>query len=199
MQNYVKKSLEELVEEMRKIHSDFKVIDIERVVVAEWVRWKCTFGCKAYGKHLNCPPFVPPVEETRKLLKCYSKAILARFEAKKNLSVPPSRIHHYLWESIRNMHEKMFELERFAFISGYHKAFAFYALPCSFCEKCVAEELNSLDHNIKRLCRNQLKVRPSMEAAGIDVFQTARNAGYKVKVLASPDEEVQFFGLLLLE
>ncbi|MEM2022595.1 MAG: DUF2284 domain-containing protein [Archaeoglobaceae archaeon] len=42
-------------------------------------------------------------------------------------------------------------------------------------------------------------MRPSMEAAGIDVFQTARNAGYKVKVLASPDEEVQFFGLLLLE
>lgn len=38
-----------------------------------------------------------------------------------------------------------------------------------------------------------------MEACGIDVFKTVRNAEYDVEVLTSPYEKITFFGLLLLE
>ena len=38
------------------------------VIVAEWVRFKCRFGCKGYGKHMSCPPYAPPPAETGRLL-----------------------------------------------------------------------------------------------------------------------------------
>jgi hypothetical protein len=38
-----------------------------------------------------------------------------------------------------------------------------------------------------------------MEAAGIDVFETARKAGASVQTLRDRDEFVKYFALLLLE
>jgi hypothetical protein len=38
-----------------------------------------------------------------------------------------------------------------------------------------------------------------MEGAGIDVFETARNAGAALKTLEQKDEFVKYFALLLLE
>lgn len=195
----MKKSFEELIGELKKIHAEFKVIPVESIVVSEWVRWKCMFGCKAYGKHLNCPPFVPPVEETKKLLKCYKKAILARFEAKPDYSQPPERIHHFIMKSLREFYDTMFELERTAYLNGYYKAFALYGLPCPYCDPCVVENMEVVDKDPKRYCKFQHKVRPAMEATGIDVFQTVRNAGYELEVLTSPSEKILFYGLLLLE
>ncbi|MDK2794901.1 MAG: hypothetical protein PWQ22_1203 [Archaeoglobaceae archaeon] len=195
----MKKSLDDLIEELRKIHSEFKVISTETIVVSEWVRWKCMFGCKAFGKHLNCPPFVPPVEETRKLLKCYNKAIIFRFEAKPDYSQPPEHIHHFLMKTLRDFYDKMFEIERIAYLFGYYKAFALYALPCPYCDPCVAEMKEIIDYDPKRYCKFSHKVRPAMEAVGIDVFETVRNAGYALEVLTSPTENILFYGLLLLE
>lgn len=195
----MKKNLEGLIEELRKIHPDFKVISTESIVISEWVRWKCMFGCKAYGKHLNCPPFVPSVEETRKLVKCYKKAIIARFEAEPNHSQPPERIHHFLMNTLRAFYDKMFELERTAYLNGYYKAFALYGLPCPYCDPCPVEKLENVDLDPKRYCKFPHKVRPAMEATGIDVFQTVKNAGYELEVLTSPSERILFFGLLLLE
>lgn len=195
----MKKGLEEFIDELRKIHSEFRVISTEIIVVSDWVRWKCMFGCKAFGKHLNCPPFVPPVEETRKLLKCYDKAIIVRFEAKPDYSQPPERIHHFLMKTLMEFYDKMFEIERFAYLSGYYKAFALYALPCPYCDPCVAEKREIIDYDAKRYCKFPHKVRPAMEGVGIDVFQTVRNAGYDLEVLTSPTDNVLFYGLLLLE
>ena len=44
---------------------DAKVIRADQVVVRNWVRWKCRFGCNSYGKFLMCPPYAPTPEETR--------------------------------------------------------------------------------------------------------------------------------------
>jgi hypothetical protein len=38
-----------------------------------------------------------------------------------------------------------------------------------------------------------------MEACGIDVFKTVRKAGYEIEVRTSPQEQIIFFGLLLIE
>jgi predicted metal-binding protein len=195
-----KKGLDILLKELGKIHSDFKLIPADKIEVAEWVRWKCLYGCRAYGKHLSCPPHVPSVKEAIKLIQCYGKAIVARFDVKPNLRVPPSHIHHYLWDAIKEQHDTMCELERYAFVSGYYKAFAMGALPCSYCEDCLPERAGfDLDPASKRFCEQQHKVRPSMEAWGIDVFKTVRTAGYEVEVLTSFDAKITFFGLLLLE
>ncbi|MHC1611539.1 MAG: DUF2284 domain-containing protein [Candidatus Methanospirareceae archaeon] len=194
----MRKNLDALLEELRQIHSDFRLISTSDIEVAEWVRWKCRYGCKAYGKHLNCPPYVPSVEETRRLIQCYEKAIVARFEAKPNLEIHPSHIHHFLWDAIKELYDTMFEFERHAFLSGYYKAFAMVGLCCAYCDKCIPER-GGLDEVPKRFCEDQRKMRPAMEACGIDVFKTVRKVGYEVEVLRSPDEEITFFGLLLLE
>jgi len=54
-------------------------ISPDDVIVGDWVRWKCLFGCKGYGKHLSCPPYVPGPDDTRRLLKDYKKAYLIHF------------------------------------------------------------------------------------------------------------------------
>ncbi|HPE63812.1 MAG TPA: DUF2284 domain-containing protein, partial [Methanothrix sp.] len=40
---------------MKEVHPDLKLVSSEDVAVASWVRLKCRYGCKAYGKHLGCP------------------------------------------------------------------------------------------------------------------------------------------------
>ena len=45
-----------------------KVISPQTVVTAEWVRFKCQYGCGGYGKRLTCPPYSPTPDETRKIL-----------------------------------------------------------------------------------------------------------------------------------
>jgi len=197
----MKKSLDKLLQELRGIHEDFKLIHAEEIEVADWVRWKCKYGCKAYGKHLTCPPYTPKPEETRKLIRGYEKGLIARFkDVQPNTEVPPAHIHHFLWDAILEMHNTMFKLERHTFLSGYYKAFAMGALPCSYCADCLPERIDFvLDQASKRFCEHQDRARPSMEACGIDVYKTVRKVGYRIEVRTSPYEEITFFGLLLIE
>jgi len=65
----------ELAALAKKKKADIYPVSPDDVVVSEWVRWKCMFGCKGYGKHLSCPPYVPGPEDTRKMLKEYKKLI----------------------------------------------------------------------------------------------------------------------------
>jgi predicted metal-binding protein len=146
-----------------------KIIKAEDVVVADWVRLKCQYGCDGYGKSLTCPPYSPTPEQTRKILSCYKYAILVRF--------PPDS----------DIHRAMAKLEREAFLSGYYSAFAMVAGPCTLCDEC------SLDY-----CRNPELARPSMEACGIDVYSTARRAGFNIHVLRNRDEKPTYYALLLL-
>jgi predicted metal-binding protein len=196
----MKKDLSSLLADLSAIHRDFKLIHAREIEVAEWVRWKCRYGCKAYGKHLGCPPYTPAVEETRKLVQCYERAIVVRVEACPDPSVPPSSIHHHLWNSIKQLHDTIFALERQAFLAGYYKAIALGGLPCSYCDDCLPERPDvRLDHAAKRFCLHQDRMRPSMEACGIDAFATVRRAGYEVEVLTSPEQPITLFGLILLE
>ena len=82
------------------------------------------------------------------------------------------------------------ELEREAFLAGYHKAFGLGAGPCSFCRRgCAFEEG----------CRHPRQARPSMEACGIDVFATARAGGFRVNVVRDHCDAQHYFGLVLVE
>jgi len=195
-----KKDLNVLMEELRVIHDDFRLIPAKEIEVADWVRWKCRYGCRGYAKHLSCPPYTPAPEDTRKLIRGYDKALIVRFEdVKPNLDVPPRHLHHFLWDAIKMVSDTMYEMERHTFLSGYYKAFAMDALPCSYCDPCIPEENKDLDLAPKRFCRHQDRVRPSMEACGIDVFATVRKVGYEAEVFISPYQKITLFGLLLIE
>ena len=164
-----------------------KIIPIEDISVNDWVRQKCEFGCRLYAKRFTCPPYVPPVKDTKKRLKEYDTAMIVQF---KDLT---DRIQ---WKEIQNL---MSGLEREAFLNGLYKAFAYTAGSCKLCDVCPAETIEKGSMFDRKKCVNIRIARPSMESAGIDVYQTAKNAGYDLKVV--PNEGMCFtsFCLLLLE
>ena len=88
-----------------------KIIETSSIVVREWVRWKCLYGCPFLGKDAYHPPLAPDAESTRKMLSEYTKAIL--------LNGPTAKV----------LTEAAGRLEGEAYQKGYYKAFAFAALP----------------------------------------------------------------------
>ncbi len=152
--------------------TEAKFISPTKIFTAEWVRRKCQYGCDGYGEHLTCPPYSPTPQETRLLLDEYKTALLI----------------HFLFKGVRVL-KIICTLEREAFLAGYYKAFGMSAGPCSLCEKC----------NVKKTCCHTEQARPSLEACGIDVYLTARTAGFPIEVVQNHSCPENYYGLLLIE
>jgi len=150
-----------------------KSIDVKDVVVGEWVRWKCRYGCPSYGKWLTCPPYSPTPNETRALLREYRRALLFRMKPVKG-----------------KMLKALTDLERRIFLEGHPKVLAFSGGACNLCEAC------SLRSGV---CRKPAIARPSMEACGIDVFETVRRAGYDISILRKENSAFTYFGMVLVD
>ncbi|MFH1082932.1 MAG: DUF2284 domain-containing protein [Pseudomonadota bacterium] len=147
-------------------------IPTEKIATAPWVRLKCKYGCRGFGKNLQCPPNGKDDIETERLLRSYKWALLLE-------GAPPGRQFHKL----------LIGLEQRAFLSGLHKAFVLGAGPCTICDPCPGQG---------ECIRSDL-ARPSMEALGIDVFQTAKEAGLYLVPVKEKGQYVKYIGLLLLE
>jgi predicted metal-binding protein len=138
--------------------ADYKWIDPKSIVVAQWVRMKCMFGCNEYGKNACCPPNTPAVAECRKFFDEYSSAVMLHFE--KTVDKPEDRKP---WS--KQVNTKLLEVEHEIFLSGYQKAFLLFIDSCRLCADCAAE---------RKDCKNQASARPGPEAMAVDVFATAR-------------------------
>jgi len=157
-----------------------KFIEPKKVVVSNWVRMKCQFGCDAYNTRYTCPPYSPTPAYTKQMLKEYKGALFFTYQ----YSPITERKKR---QSIRQILAK---LEREMFLDGYYKAFALSAGPCNLCpDKC----------NLKKPCPQPEIARPSMEACGIDVYATAHNAGVKLAVVKTYDDIPTYCCLLLIE
>jgi predicted metal-binding protein len=147
-----------------------KIISAGSIVTAPWVRLKCQFGCGGYNSSCCCPPRSPSPEQTRSVIDCYRKAILAHFDGRRGVTGVIVR------------------LEREIFLAGYYKALGFGAGPCSICAECPGDG-----------CIHPEKARPSMEACGIDVYATARAAGFPIEVVKNRKCEENYYGVVLIE
>lgn len=166
-------AVKELVARAKKMDVlDAKVIPTSNVFTAQWVRWKCQFGCGGYGNSLTCPPFSPTPEQTRATLDSYRIGLL---------------LHSH---DGRRLKEIAVALEREAFLAGFYKAFAMTNGPCYLCSQCTLDSTK---------CRHPQHARPAMEACGIDVFRTARSAGFPIQVVRTTDEQPNFYSLVLIE
>jgi predicted metal-binding protein len=171
--------IETFCEEARAMGAlDAVVISPQKVFTAAWVRLRCQYGCSGYNLCLTCPPYSPKPETTRKMLDEYQTAILLHGEKTKTLR----RIGR--------------ELEDKIFFAGYYKAFAFLCGPCSLCRECVVVKLKK---GKPAICKYPELARPSMEAAGIDVFATARAAGLPIEVVRSTEQKQDYYALVLVE
>lgn len=148
-----------------------KVIDAKNVIVGDWVRLKCQYGCGNYGRALTCPPYSPTPDQTKRVLNSYSRAILMKLPGESNVS-----------------HDIVANLERQVFLAGYYSALGFPAGPCGRCKKC----------NLKHCVYPRL-ARPSMEASGMDVYATARENGFHIEVLKNRRQKPTYLGILLVK
>lgn len=162
---------------------DFKWFDPKNIVVAQWVRMKCRFGCKDYGKVAACPPNVPALEECERFFKEYNAAAILHFS--KAVKKPADR---HAWT--RSINNKLLKLERDVFISGREKAFVLFVDPCNLCKTCSDSPAD---------CKKPRDSRPSPEALGVDVFSTAKKCGFEIRVLSDYTQEMNRFGMLLVE
>ncbi len=157
-----------------------KIIDPGSVVTAEWVRIKCQYGCPGFGESLCCPPHTPTPDTTRKVIDSYQKAILLHQRLVKGQK---------RGEKGKSFSKFIVRLEIEIFLDGYYKAWSMGCGPCDLCKKC----------DLSGTCRHGLEARPSMEACGIDVFKTARDNGFHIEVVRTHDDEMNIFGLVLVE
>ena len=169
-----------------------KLVSPQDVVVAQWVRNKCQFGCRHFGKRFTCPPYAPTPKDTAENLQGYHQALLVEFGGmhRDKLKDEPGR---------SMVHNVLYAMERTAFLAGYEKAYCYKAGPCVLCPDCPAEKLENPNLFLKKECKRPKEARPAMEAAGIDVFSTVRQAGFELHVVRDKSETFKSFGLVLLE
>ena len=156
-------------------HEGFRravLVSAENIITAPWVRMKCKSGCARYGQNLQCPPHGMESHATKEMLESYTWTLLLE-------GTPPGR----------DFHKKLLQMEKRAFLAGFHKAFVFGAGPCPVCIDCPEDGI----------CRHPDLARPSMEGSGIDVYSTVQNAGIRLTPVADKGLHVKYIGLMLLE
>ena len=159
-----------------------KFIHMPQIVTSRWVRQRCQYTCRYTRQSDLCPPFSPSTEETSRLIEEYKFGLIVR----RDEPFPFRKDYHEVWNEFQNA---LVEAENEAFIRGYGKAFAVAAGNCIFCHH---------DDSI-RPCEYPGKSRPTLEAIGVNLYDTLDMIGWEELLLRDPDSPFSLFGLLLLE
>lgn len=164
--------------------AEAKEVDPAKVITAPWVRLKCQYGCAGYGKGYCCPPDTPAPEQTKEILKHYQRAVLFHYPAAKREGENRRR-------RLSEFFDDLVELEGELFKEGFYKAFVMLSGPCTRCTPCAKTQGES--------CHFGMRARPSMEACGIDVYETARINGFPIQPLRNKDETQNIYCLMLVD
>jgi len=164
-------------------YADFKWMNPRDIVVGQWVRMKCMYGCAEYGRTASCPPNVPSVQECRQFFDEYKTGLILHFE--KQVDKPEDR---HSWS--RKVNQKLLKLERAVFVAGYEKAFLLFMDSCCICKECPG---------VREECKQPRMARPSPEAMGVDVFSTVRRYDYPIEVLSEYSQAMHRYAFLLIE
>ena len=163
-------------------YTDYKWIDPQRIIVAQWVRMKCMFGCGEYGHGASCPPNTPSVPECERFFKEYSNAIILHFEGK--MEKPEGR---HAWSA--KINERLVKLERAVFLAGFERAFLLFMDSCCFCKECSGK---------RETCSQPRMARPAPEAMAVDVYSTVRRFGFEINVRTDYDQKMDRYAFLMV-
>jgi len=162
--------------------NDYKWIHPKDIVVANWVRLKCVYGCPTYGECASCPPNTPSVSECRDFFDEYTEIAIFHFPIEVDR---PENRHDLVTETDK----RLLGLEKEVFLSGNEKTFLLFAGNCKLCTECVSSRAD---------CKHPKLSRPTSEALAIDVFSTARTVGYPINVLKDYNETMNRYAFLLV-
>ena len=159
------------------------LINTESIVLNPEFRSMCEANqCGMYGRCYVCPPDVGPIEDLMSRIRKYEKGMLYQIicpledsfdlegmvEAKQRLTGVSQR----LLNAIRSVPG-----ERTLHLAGG---------ACGLCEKCGKETGEP--------CRHPDRALASLESYGVDVYNTAKNAGLKY---TNGPNTVTYFGMVL--
>lgn len=162
---------------------DFRWLDPREIVVAEWVRMKCLYGCREYGHNAACPPNAPPVDTCARFFREYRRAVVFHFA--KSVDRPEDR---HAWS--RKLNLELLKLEHEVFKAGFVKAFLLFFDSCGLCLDCAGTRAD---------CKEPKLSRPTADAMAMDVFATVRKIGYPIEVLSDYGQEMNRYAFLLVD
>ena len=163
-------------------YTDYKWIDPTQIVVAQWVRMKCMFGCDEYGRGGTCPPNTPSVAECERFIKEYTQAVILHFEGQ--MDQPEDR---HSWSA--KINARLIKLEREVFLAGCERAFLLFMDSCCFCRECTGD---------RRTCSTPRMARPAPEAMAVDVYSTVRRFGLPISIRTAYDQKMDRFAFLMV-
>ena len=160
--------------------------NIEKIIIAEWVQLKCSYGCSRYNTNWCCPPATPSPDKVRAILSEYSRALLL---------VGSKSCSDFYRDNVRKRASQvrcwkgMVSMERMLFLEGYYKTFSLVGECCALCKECAFPDV----------CRFPQEKRPSVESFSIDMIGTLKNLGTTSQVATHTAETFNYYGIILLE
>jgi len=145
-----------------------------KIDVKDGVRLKAKFGDKHVALNWIEPSYDVNPEDTRKLLREYTKAILVIAKDGKM--------------ALTEFWKAMMDIEHTMMINNYYKAMALVSGPCHGCEGCSILK--------GKTCKEPSKRRPTLEGMGIDIISTVKR--FKKNIDWDPNK-FHSVGILLLE
>ncbi|MBW6492408.1 MAG: DUF2284 domain-containing protein [Lentimicrobium sp.] len=87
------------------------------------------------------------------------------------------------------MTNKLLDIEREIFLTGYHKVFLLNQSCCSLCKDCSHNRID---------CKDKSKSRPSPESFAVDVYETVKKVGLEINVVYENPAEINRIAILLI-
>jgi predicted metal-binding protein len=188
-------------------------ITTDQIVIDPRVRWKCIIPvCFGYNSSPCCPPNSPNTEEMREIVSQYKHAILIRYEPKAKDHVYPAFLTSTV-QHVNELNEIVSIVEVEACYLGYYLAMGFKGGPCTACgifspeyvsDWIMGKAIPTCPVLEGKMCDQWLRARPALEACSVDVFATARNAGWEEPYVIMPEHPktsvpcVSWHGIVLI-
>jgi predicted metal-binding protein len=133
---------------------------------------KCLWGCQySLKENLKCHTRGTTLQDRIEMIKKYNHVLLVHSHNPNALS------------------SAVLEIEKIAFLDGYHFAFAIRA--CNLCKVCNVHKGES--------CLFPDKIRPCDSMFGIDIYKTVRNLGLPCEVLQQRTDVQNRYGFVLID
>jgi len=97
--------------------SSVRLIPAKDIIVEDYVRLKCKYGCPTFAKRFTCPPYASTPKETREIIKNYNWALLVEFTGLVNKA------------DQLDVHRLMYDLKREAFFERFAQGLCFRGWP----------------------------------------------------------------------
>jgi len=186
--NYDAEKQLRLVQELEDIAREIgasvvKILNPSDVIFDVRARFMCN-SCRRYGQKCTCPPNIPDINYFKTLFSSYHWALFIGIKRK----VKPKEWEAVGKESTIALHKMLLDLEKQAFNRGYVFAISFIGGSCKMCETktCFLP------------CKNPSVGRIPIEAAGVNVVETAKRLDIDITFPAALNEVFWRVGILLV-